>query len=191
MIFLDVEGHLVAASPFIEITKATMGRSGMLSDGITLPSAVRLTVPITSVAKKDVPDEKSLTHSWHQPEIRILKRQPLWLEKALGRQQEKLPGIWEDITSNQNIPLNPIAVQNGEAVTFNATVPSQFLVLVFDKGLEKASLGRSVGIDELCELLREHNRFFNAAVIMHQRISQPEIISKCNGNALTSTWNKC
>nr|XP_009860675.2 uncharacterized protein LOC104266375 [Ciona intestinalis]XP_026693176.1 uncharacterized protein LOC104266375 [Ciona intestinalis] len=147
-----IDGRLVASSSIISVTKQSMGKTPSLQHGVTLPTKVTLTVPVTTVSHQKAPE------SWTS--LKVMHK--------FG------DGEWSDITLQQNLLPSPKSAQSGNSVSVTVTVPCQLMVLAFS---EKEKAQRDIEIEELCEELVWNNRMFDVKVLVHQKVERPEIIS--------------
>ncbi|XP_078494078.1 uncharacterized protein LOC104266375 [Ciona intestinalis] len=147
-----IDGRLVASSSVISVTKQSMGKTPSLQHGVTLPTKVTLTVPVTTVGHQKSPE------SWTS--LKVMHK--------FGEQE------WSDITSEQNLLPTPKSAQSGNSVSVTVTVPCQLMVLAFT---EKEKAQRNIEIEELCQELVENNRMFDVKVLVHQKVERPEVIS--------------
>ena len=169
LLFVGVKGELVACSPIIDITKEIMGKTGVLEDGVSFPQLVRLTVPVTTFCKQP----NDIQNSWKKPILKIMQKVGT---TKIGENANTYTEYWNDISANCQL-FDPVNVQKGGKVALDARIPCQLLILVFDEtSAEWNPIRRE--IDDMCEEIEQCNQIFNVAIMVHQKVDKPEIVSK-------------
>ena len=192
----------MACSPFVEITKEVMGRTGTLEDGVTFPHNIRLSIPISTFTSSE--NERVL---WKRPTMKVMHRSRV----KNGENLTSELGPWRDISSKNKMLFNPVLIQKGEErLVLDTPLPCQVMALVFDETSKevqassrdvqstskelsvKDSEGSAIEIQSkskdaldslneltsVCEKLKENNEVYDAAIMLHQKTDHPTTISK-------------
>jgi len=165
-------GELVASSPIVNITKEIMGRTGILEEGVMFPENVRFTIPMTTFAKKR--DDETMT-TWKRPVIKIMQKIS---QKDIEDDDEITTEFWTDITANNDSLFDPVAIQKGKKVSLDARIPCQLLIFIFSEMTTREPREPKDDVTDLCEEIERRNQLYNVAMMVHQKIEKPQIISK-------------
>ncbi|XP_077974469.1 uncharacterized protein LOC144430408 [Styela clava] len=173
-----VEGRLVAASPLIEITKNLMGQTGRMKHGMRFPDKLSLILPLPIPPQSTdgaLPKRNVIIMQKHTNIHPNTGNGVRYLSDAYSKNSAHL---WKDVTKSSKMAVDMVNFDSNETLPIQVSIPGKYMVLVFEEPEfpVKNELEIEFDLDDLTNAVVESNQEFAANIMIHQKVSQPNII---------------